>query len=183
MNEMTTPADATLASLRVDFRRTSTLEMPVAGLILWGAAAVAGLFLPDRAMAAVVAYGSGMIFPFAWVLGRMRGRNILAGGTTNPLTGMFLSCLAMVVLLWPFIIIAGGFAPLLVVLGGAIIMGIIWIPYGWAAEDPIGLKHAIGRTAACLAAYLFTPEPYKASAICAAVVLAYAVSLPLFRKD
>ena len=28
-------------------------------------------------------------------------------------------------------------------------MGIIWIPYGWAADDRIGMEHAIGRGILC----------------------------------
>ena len=53
----------------------------------------------------------------------------------------------------------------LIVLGGAILMGIIWIPYGWAADDPVGLHHAIGRSVLSYACFLFAPAPYKASAI------------------
>lgn len=53
----------------------------------------------------------------------------------------------------------------LIVLGGAILMGIIWIPYGWAADDPVGLKHAIGRGLLSYVAFVYVPSPYKATGI------------------
>ncbi len=61
-------------------------------------------------------------------------------------------------------------------------MGIIWIPYGWAADDPVGLHHAIGRCILSYAAYLYAPSPYKATAISAAVILAYLYSLIRMRR-
>lgn len=176
-------ATATLAALRSDFRRTSSLEMPISGTILWSLAAIASLSLSDRAMATAVLFGSGMIFPFAILLGKLRGRNIVAGGTANPLMKMFLQNLALIVLLWPFVIIAArGSDPLLIVLGGGIIMGVIWISYGWAAGTMAGLWHAVGRSIACCAAYVLAPAPFKATAICVAVVLSYALTIPALAR-
>ncbi len=93
--------------------------------------------------------------------------------------------LGLVVLVWPLVIIGANAAqnPDLIVLGGAILMGIIWIPYGWASDDPVGLEHAIGRAFASYAAYLLAPEPYRAAAISAAVLLSYAYALVRMRRD
>jgi hypothetical protein len=84
---------------------------------------------------------------------RLRGRNTMKTGHDNPLLGMFLHNLVMVALLWPFVILAAmvGQSPNLVVLGGAILMAIVWIPYGWAAHDPVGTQHAVARCVPCLA--------------------------------
>jgi len=68
------------------------------------------------------------------------------------------------------------------VLGGAILMGIIWIPYGWAADDPVGLQHAIGRSVLAYVAYFIAPSPYKATAISVVVLLSYLYSLIRMRK-
>ena len=65
----------------------------------------------------------------------------------------------------------------LIVLGGAILMGIIWIPYGWAADDPVGLQHAIGRGLLSYVAFVYVPSPYKATGISCVVLLAYLYSL------
>ena len=78
---------------------------------------------------------------------------------------LFFQSLGLVSLLWPLVIIAAILAHSanLLVLGGAILMGIIWIPYGWAADDPVGLQHAIARSILSYVCFLFAPEPYKAS--------------------
>jgi hypothetical protein len=43
---------------------------------------------------------------------------------------------------------------------------LVWrvcLPYGWAADDPVGLKHAIGRGLLSYVAFVYVPSPYKAS--------------------
>ncbi len=98
---------------------------------------------------------------------------------------MFLQSLVLVVLLWPLVLIGAFLAhnATLVVLGGALLMGVIWIPYGWAANDPVGLQHAIGRSVLSYACFLFVPAPYKATAIAVAVLLCYTYSLVRMRKS
>lgn len=97
---------------------------------------------------------------------------------------LFFQSMGMVVMLWPLVIIAAVLAhnANLVVLGGAILMGIIWIPYGWAADDPVGLQHAVGRSVLSYTSFMFAPEPYKATAISVAVLLRYTYSLIRMRK-
>jgi hypothetical protein len=62
------------------------------------------------------------------------------------------------------------------------IRSFIWIPYGWAADDPVGLQHAVARSILSYAGFLFVPEPYKATAISIAVLLCYTYSLLRMRK-
>lgn len=171
-----------LNQLKADFLATSTRSMPYAGILFWSLAGVAGLFVTAKQLAFGVAFGSGLIFPLAVLIDKLRGRDLMAGGTTNPLTGMFLQSLVMVVMLWPLVIIGAGDKPLFIVLGGAVLMGIIWIPYGWAADDPAGLRHAVLRVALSYAAYLFAPAAFKGSAICAAVLVCYVYSLATMRQ-
>ena len=64
----------------------------------------------------------------------------------------------------------------------AILMGLVWIPYGWAADDRVGLYHTIFRSLGCYAAYLFAPAPWRILAICGVVLLAYAYSFLFMRK-
>ena len=174
----------TLAALRAEFLATSTVSMPIAGMIYWAVVAVAGLLLPPTTLALVVLFGSGMIFPLGALIDRARGRRITAAPTTNPVVVLFLSGLALVVLIWPLVIIAARAAgePDIVVLGGAILMGIVWIPYGWAADDPAGLQHAVGRGIGCYAAYLLAPEPYRATAIALVVLASYLFTLIRMRR-
>lgn len=180
MNEIN--EQSRLSDLRQNFLATSTTSMPLAGLILWALAAIAGQMLTPKMLAYSVAFGSGMIFPFALLIDRLRGRNLMAGGRENPLTGLFLQCIGMIVMLWPLVILGAVQNPTFIVLGAAIIAGLVWIPYGWAANDPVGMRHAIGRSLLCYAAYVLTPAAMKGSAICLAVVACYVYSLMTMRS-
>ncbi|MBL8514861.1 MAG: hypothetical protein JNJ55_12795 [Betaproteobacteria bacterium] len=171
-----------LSTLRQDFLDTSTTSMPLSGLILWSLAGVAGLYLSPKTMAWSVAFGSGLIFPLALLIERLRGRNLMSGAKDNPLTGLFMQGIVMAVMLWPLVILGAKAQPTLIVLGAAVIAGLVWIPYGWAANDPAGLRHAIARTLLCYAAYIWMPAAYKASAICLVVVGCYVYSLATMRR-
>jgi len=175
---------ATLKQLRTEFLETSTQSMPIAGMVFWAVIAISSFYVAPIQVSYMVGFGSGMIFPFAILLDRILYRRIAKSSSRNPVTQSFLTSLALVVLLWPFMIIAATQAhqPNLVVLGGAILMGVIWIPYGWAADDPVGLQHAIGRCVLSYAAYIAVPEVYKVPAIATAVLICYAYSFIRMRK-
>lgn len=177
-------ATAKLNDLRADFLATSTQSMPIAGIIYWSIVAVAALYVTPVQLGYIVGFGSGMIFPFGMLIDRLRGKNIARANNANPVTRMFLQSLVLVALVWPMVLIGAYQAHNadLIVLGGAILMGIIWIPYGWAADDPVGLQHAVGRAVLSYACFLFVPAHYKATAIAVAVLLFYAYSLIRMRK-
>lgn len=158
--------------------------MPIAGMIFWTIVGIAALRLSPNQLAYLVLFGSGMIFPFGVLLDRMTGRTMKLSDTSNPVMQLFLQSLALVALVWPFVIFAAQRThdANFIVLGGAILMGIIWIPYGWAADDPVGLQHAIGRSILCYLAYFYAPNPFKATAISIAVVLAYLYSFIRMRR-
>ena len=65
----------------------------------------------------------------------------------------------------------------LVLPGMAILAGVIRIPSGCSAGDPLGLRHALARAVGSQAAFALAPSAYHASAICALVALACAYSL------
>ena len=171
-------ASSTLAELRQDFLATRTNAMPIAGMLVWGALGVAAFMLPDRLVGILSLYIMVGILPIAFLIERVQGRNLFAGGD-NPLVKLFLSSIAMIGAIVPLIIVAANVSqqPLLVLLGMAILAGVIWIPYGWAADDPVGMQHAIGRTIGCYCAYAFAPDEFIGPAICAVVVVSYAFTL------
>jgi hypothetical protein len=175
-------ATSRLDALRGDFLVTSTQSMPIAGMLFWTAAAIASRLLTPEQLAYFVGFGSGTVFPLGLLIDRLRGRPPLQGKSTNPVVAMFLQCLALVAMLWPLVIIGGIGRPDLIVLGGAILMGLVWVPYGWAADDPVGMRHAIVRVIACYAAYLFLPHGLRTTAICVVVLLCYAFSFVTMRK-
>jgi hypothetical protein len=175
---------SSLNELRGDFLATSTQSMPIAGMIFWTVIAVAALYVSPVQLSYMVLFGSGMIFPLGVLIDRMTGRKMRRASTANPVTQLFMQSLGLVVLVWPLVILGARLAhhANLIVLGGAILMGIIWIPYGWAADDPVGLQHAVGRSVLSYAAYWFAPDPYKATAISTVVLLAYLYSLVRMRR-
>jgi hypothetical protein len=173
--------DRSLAQLQAEFRAASTNAMPIAGLIAWAGLGVAAAFLPEPTAANLSLYIMAVILPVAFVIERARGRNLFAGGN-DPLTRLFLSGIVMVGLTIPLAVIgsAGG-QPLLILLGMAILAGIVWIPCGWAADDRSGMVHAVARGIGCYAAYALVPAPWTGTAICAVVVVAYLYSLSVMR--
>ena len=177
-------SDTALTALHDDFVATSTQSMPLAGIIFWTVVAIASRLLSPAQVAYLVGFGSGAIFPLALLMDRLRGRNTLKAGHDNPLLGMFLQNLVMVALLWPFVILAAmvGHNPNLVVLGGAILMAIVWIPYGWAAHDRVGMQHAVARCVLCYAAFIYFPPATRVTAIAIVVLLCYAYSLVRMRR-
>ena len=184
MTEPTTNIDGrSLADLRDWFLRTSTVSMPLAGMIVWAALGVAALLLPITVVGWLSVYVMAAILPLAFLLDRLRGRALFQG-KENPVTGLFLQSIVGIGLMFPLVIAASQAAgnPTILVLGVAILAGIIWIQYGWAADDPAGLRHAIVRSIGCYAAFALVPAPFKAAAICAVVVACYIYSLIVMRR-
>jgi hypothetical protein len=180
---MTARDGRTLAMLRADFRHSSTTSMPIAGTIFWALAALLSFWLPERLLAFAIAGGSGLIFPLALLIDKLRGGSMTMSTGGNPVTGNFMRGIATIGLLWPLVIIAGIAQPLIIILGAAILMALVWIPYGWSADDPVGLRHALGRCAGVYAAYLFVPRPWTVLAICVVVIAAYLYSFKRLRRD
>jgi hypothetical protein len=172
-----------LAELRERFLATSTISMPLAGLIVWSALGVAALFVPRAAVGWMAVYVMAAILPLAFAIEKLRGRNPFVKDD-NPVSTLFFHSIIGIGLMFPLIIGASQAAgdPDIMVLGVAILAGIIWIPYGWGADDPVGLRHAIVRAAGCYLAYWLAPDNLKASAICAVVALSYVYSLVAMRK-
>ncbi len=171
-------SERSLEELKAQFRSTSTNSMPLAGMIAWAALGIAALFMSPSVTSTMALYVMAVILPLAFLIDRFRGRNLFAGGD-EPLTKLFLTSIIGIALSVPLVVIgvqgSGNYD--LMVLGMAVLAGIVWIPYGWAAADPVGLRHAIGRGVGCYLAYAVTPEPFRATAICGVVVLAYIYSL------
>lgn len=171
---MTDPNQTPLGELQHGFRNGSTNSMPIAGMVCWAALGVAGIFVSEKTVATGALYIMLGILPLAFLLDRLRGRNLFSGGA-DPLTKLFLSSIAGIAITIPVFVIAAtkADAPLIIVLGMALFTGVIWIPYGWAADDPVGMRRAIAQAVGSYAAYAIVPAPHTASAICAVVVICY----------
>ena len=172
-----------LSDLRKRFLATSTISMPLAGLIVWSGIGIAALFVSRSVVGWMAVYVMAVILPLAFAIEKLRGRTPFVKDD-NPVTKLFLQSIVGIGLMFPLVIGAALAAddPNIMVLGVAILAGIIWIPYGWGADDPVGLRHAIARAVGCYLAYWFAPDGLKATIICAVVALSYVYSLAAMRK-
>ena len=171
--------DSSLRDLRANFLASSTQSMPIAGMLFWAIVAVAALRLNPNQLSLLVLFGSGAIFPLGILIDKLTQRRFSVASAANPVMQMFMQSLGLVALTWPLVILAARHAhdANLIVLGGAILMGIVWIPYGWAADDPVGLQHSVGRSLLSYVAFVYVPAPYQATGISCVVLLAYLYSL------
>jgi hypothetical protein len=172
-----------LSELHADFRSGSTTSMPIAGMICWGGLAVAATLLSPPMVGTLALYIMIGILPIAFLLDKIRGRNLFASNG-NPLDKLFLISILGIGVTVPLILISAQVAsdPNIVVLGMAILAGVIWIPYGWAADDRAGIIHAVVRAIGCYLAFAFVPDPHKATAVCIVVVASYIYTLAFMRK-
>lgn len=155
----------------------------MAGLIVWSLLGVAALFVPEALVGWLAVYVMAAILPLAFAIEKMRGRNPFVKDD-NPISTLFFQSIIGIGLMFPLVIGAAEAAgdPDIMVLGVAILAGVIWIAYGWGANDPVGLRHAIGRAVGCYFAYWFAPDEVRATFICAVVALSYIYSLLAMRK-
>lgn len=111
-----------LAELRERFLATSTISMPLAGLIVWSALGVAALFVPKAVVGWMAVYVMAAILPLAFAIERLRGRNPFVKDD-NPISKLFFQSIIGIGLMFPLVIGAAEAAgdPNLLVLGVAIL--------------------------------------------------------------
>ena len=174
-----------LAEARRDYLATSTTAMPIAGLIAWAALAVAAYLLGHRLPYFAPFVAAAIPFPLALIIDKLRGEpGIQAESRRNPVTQLFMRFITVVALLIPFVIIAASAAHDLdmLILGLAILAGMVWVPHGWGADDPAGFIHFIMRALLCYAAYVFAPEPLRGAAIAGVAALTYVYAIIAMKK-
>ena len=174
-----------LAEARRDYLASSTTGMPIAGFIAWSALAIIAFVLGDTMPTWIPFVAAAIPFPLALLIDKLRGEpGIQAESRANPVTQLFMRFIFVVALLIPFVIIAATEAQNLdlLVLGLAILAGLVWVPHGWGADDPAGFIHFIIRAALCYAVYLFAPEAIRAAAIAAAAAATYIYAIAAMKK-
>jgi len=178
-------AEVSLAEARRDYLASSTTGMPIAGLIAWAGLAAAAYGLGDELPPYIVFVAAALPVPLSLLIDKLRGApGLSAASRHNPVTQLFMRFITVVALLIPFVIIAvraSGELDLLI-LGLAILAGLVWVPHGWGADDPAGFIHFVLRAPLCYAAYLFAPEPMRGAAIAGAAALTYVYAIAAMKK-
>lgn len=178
-------SNISLADARRDYLAGSTTAMPIAGFLAWLGLACAAAALQDRLPSFLPFVAAAIPFPLALLIDRIRGvEGIKFGNRRNPVTQLFMQFIAVVALLTPFVIFAAREAQSIdmLILGMAILAGMVWVPHGWGADDPAGLRHFIMRALLCYAAYLTVPEPMRGAGVAGAAALTYVYAIVAMRK-
>lgn len=174
-----------LADARREYLATSTTAMPIGGLLAWIGLAIAAYVMGHRLPTFAPFVAAAIPFPLALLIDRVRGEpGIRPESRRNPVTQLFMRFITVVALLIPFVIIAAKAADDLdlLILGLAILAGLVWVPHGWGADDPSGFIHFVLRAILCYAAYLLAPEPIRGAAIAGAAALTYVYALAAMKK-
>ena len=178
-------ATISLAEARREYLASSTTGMPIGGFIAWAGLTVAAYILGDRLPAFVPLTVAALPFPISLLIDKLRGQpGLQLQSRLNPVTQLFMRSIAMVALLIPFVIIAAKATGDLniLILGLAILAGMVWVPHGWGADDPAGLIHFVMRAIVCYAAYLLAPDSIRGAAIAGAAALTYVYAIAAMKK-
>jgi hypothetical protein len=166
----------TLNELRTNFERETnrSLSMPIAGAFVWLVIAMCGYLLSEHLAIIAMLFGTGLIFPIALLIGKLRHENLT--DRANPLSRLMGISVLMVNLLWavhlPLLVGAPRFFPLSLGIG----LGIHWIVYSWIIQHPIGLIHALVRTGLIVTAWSVF-STHRMTAVPAVIVLVYLFSI------
>lgn len=174
-----------LGDARREYLATSTTAMPIGGLIAWSALALSAFFLGDQLPTFAPFVAAAIPVPIAIFIDKIRGEfDFWKQGNKNPIAQLFMRFITVVGLLIPLVIIAAQATGELdiLILGLAILAGLMWVPHGWGADDPAGFIHFVMRAILCYAAYLIAPEAVRGAAIAGAAALTYVYAIAAMRK-
>lgn len=174
-----------LADARRDYLAGCTTAMPIAGLIAWGALAATALFLGDALPNYAPFVAAAAPVPIAVAIDAARGElHYWKQGQANPIGQLFMRFITVIALIIPFVIIATQESRNidLLILGLAILAGMIWVPHGWGADDPAGFIHFVLRAVLCYAAYLFAPDEWRGAAVAGSAALTYVYAIVAMKK-
>ncbi|MFS0735561.1 hypothetical protein ABC347_00785 [Sphingomonas sp. 1P06PA] len=178
-------ATISLADARRDYLASCTTAMPIAGLLSWSVLAIAAGLLGDRLPSFAPFAAAAAPVPIALLIDKARGQlHVWGEGRGNPIGQLFMRFITVVALIIPFVIIAVQAAQELdlLILGLAILAGLVWVPHGWGADDPAGFTHFVLRALLCYAAYLLVPDPARGAAVAAAAALTYVYAIIAMKK-
>lgn len=181
-NREETTAPRTLDEQRAEFARNRFLAMPIAGTIAWAIVGVAGAFVPTGLAAWILFICTGSIFGLGLAVARFTGEDLMGKhGPKNAFDHLFfltvLSSWLVFAIAIPFFLVEPTSLPLSV----GILSGLMWIPFSWMIQHPVGLWHGISRTVLVLAAWYLFPER-RFLAIPAVIVAIYLVTIYLLAR-
>lgn len=172
----------TFAEMQADFvrRRRGAFSLPLTGLVNYGAAAVASLFVAEAYANFVLGVCFWAIPPVAALIGRIREEDF-GGDPANPLFALAKLARVMVLSTWIIHILVWLHAPALFPASVGVAFGLHWVIFGWSIGHNVGLVHLGLRATLVPAAWYAVPDN-RMGAVAAAVALCYLVSILQLRS-
>jgi hypothetical protein len=172
----------TFAEMQADFVRSrrGALSLPLTGILNYGAAAVASLFVAKAQANLVLALCFWAIPPVAALIGRLRNEDF-RGLPGNPLFELSKLARIMVLATWPLHILIWLHAPALFPATVGVAFGLHWVVFGWSIGHRLGLIHLGLRATLVPAAWYAVPDD-RMGAVAASVALCYLVSVLQLRS-
>ena len=172
----------TFAQMQADFIRSrrGALSLPLTGIVNYGAAAVASLFVAKAYANLVLALCFWAIPPVAAIVGRIRKEDF-QGDPGNPLFELAKLARIMVLSTWVIHLLVWIHAPALFPATVGVAFALHWVVFGWSIGHPLGLVHLGLRVTLVPAAWYAMPGN-RMGAVAAAVSLCYLVSVLQLRS-
>lgn len=171
----------TLDELRVDFiaRRRGSLALPITGVIVYTAIALATLLVPPERRNWVLAIGFWAIPPLGALVMRLRGEE--PASPDNPLFDLSAKARIMALSTWAIHIPVWLYAPALFPISVGIGLALHWVVFSWTVGHPVGFYHLAARIVLVLGAWHLWPGN-RVEAVSAGIALAYALSIWQLRR-
>lgn len=166
----------TFEEMQRDFIRTrlGVPSLPFAGVMVYGAIALASLWIaPDRRNL-LLFLGFWLIMPLGAIIMKLRGET--GGNPANPLFDLSVLARWMVLATWAIHIPVWIHAPQLFSLTVGIAFALHWVVMGWSMGTYAGVVHLALRTGLVLAAWHMCPGN-RVGAVCAVVSFSYLFSI------
>jgi hypothetical protein len=170
----------TLEEHRAEFCRHRFLATPRSGAIAWTIVGIGSLWLNPIQASWLLFVAVGSIVYLAMAIGKLTGEN-LTGGFGNPFdrlffVGAFQAWLTLAIVI-PFFMT--DYRSL--TLGMGIMTSLMWLPFSWIIQSPVGYLHCVIRIALIVPVWYLLPE-YHFQAVPAVVVATYLVTIAVLEK-
>ncbi|WP_442587198.1 DUF7010 family protein [Pedobacter sp. AW31-3R] len=167
----------TLEEQKNEFKQSTLLATPIAGLIAWLIVLISGLFFSDEITVYVLFIATGSIVYLGMGISKLTGEDFLnKNKPANTFDKLFFYIVAQAILVYsiaiPFFVVSYSSLPLTV----GILTGLMWLPLSWIIDHWVGIFHSFVRTISVLALWYLFPE-HRFVFIPLAIVVIYIITI------
>lgn len=167
----------TLEEQREEYSRRRFLATPLAGIIAWTIAGVAGATLSEFYAVWVLFIATGSIVYLSILISKITGENFIdKNKPKNEFDRLFLFTVVQSALVYaiaiPFFLLDHESLPMTI----GILTGLMWIPFSWIIKHWVGFFHTLIRIALVVSLWYLFPDA-RFTAIPAAIILVYIVTI------